>query len=319
MLRGTFVLVVLLGITGALIGWLRGVQQADTSYAPRIATRTWSADGPAVAFDDAHWNDYTASRGYAPFAKLLASDGYSIISKGNVASPQVLDTARVVVIANPLGFRGLVRQVGQVVGINLDALAADAFSDSEADRIETWVREGGSLLLVADHVPAGRAAQSLAERFGVTMYDGFVYDPEHSEPESPSMIVFSRENRTLGPHRIIEGTARADAVNRVVTFTGQALDGPPHATKLLMFSGTAYQMTRAKGGPEDRVSVAGLAQAVAMTHGRGRVVVIGDAALLTSQVMSGGGETERIGLTWPNADNERFARHVMQWLSGAIQ
>jgi hypothetical protein len=65
--------------------------------------------------------------------------------------------------------------------------------------------------------------------------------------------------------------------------------------------------------------VAGLGQALAMPHGNGRVVVIGEAAMLTSQVMSGGGETERIGLTWPNADNERFARHVMQWLSGAVQ
>jgi hypothetical protein len=319
MLRGAFVLVVIVGITGALIGWLRGVQQADTAYTPRIATRTWTGQAPAVAIDDAHWNVHTASRGYAPFAKLLVSDGYRIIGSGNVASPQVLDSARVVVIANALGFRGVVRQLGQVAGINLDALGADAFSDAEADRIAAWVREGGSLLLVADHAPAGRAVQSLAERFGVTMYDGFVFDPEHSEPASPSLIVFSRDSRTLAPHPIIDGRSRGDVVNRVVTFTGQALDGPPQATKLLMFSGTAYQTARRNGGPEDRVSVAGLAQALAMPHGNGRLVVVGEAAMLTSQVVSGGGETERIGLTWPNADNERFARHVMQWLSGAVQ
>jgi hypothetical protein len=317
-LRGTFIVVVLLGITGALIGWLRGVQQADTSYTPRITMRTWTAGGPTVVIDDAHWNVHTGVRGYAPFAKLLASDGYSVIDKGNVASPQVLEKASVVVIANALGFRGVVRQLGQVVGVNLDALGADAFTDAEVERIETWVSEGGSLLLIADPVPAGRAVRSLAEQFGVTMYDGFVFDPGHSELASPSHIVFSRANRTLAPHPIIEGRSRAEAIDRVVTFTGQALDGPPHATKLLMFSGTAYQTAKNKA-TEDRVSVAGLGQALAMTHGRGRVVVVGDAALLTSQVMSGGGETERIGLTWPNADNERFARHVMRWLSHAVQ
>jgi hypothetical protein len=319
MLRGAFFSVVLIGIVVALMGWLRGVQQADTSYTPRITTRTWTGGGPTVVIDDAHWNVHTGVRGYAPFAKLLVSDGYSVIDRGNVASPQVLDSARVVVIANALGFRGVVRQLGQVVGINLDALGADAFTDAEVGRLENWVSAGGSLLLVADHVPAGRAVRSLAERFGVTMYDGFVFDPEHSEPQSPSLIVFSRDNRTLAPHPIIEGRSRVDSVNRVVTFTGQALDGPPHATKLLMFSGTAYQTARNKAAPEDRVSAAGLAQALAMTHGRGRVVIIGEAALLTSQVMSGGGETERIGLTWPNADNERFARHVMQWLSDAVK
>jgi hypothetical protein len=318
MLRGTFVVVVIFGVSGALVGWLRGVQQADPAYTPRISARTWSGGGPAVAIDDAHWNVHTATRGYAPFAKLLASDGYSIISSGNVASAQVLDNARVVVIANALGFRGVVRQLGQVAGVNLDALAADAFSDVEADRLESWVRDGGSLLLVADHVPAGRAVRSLAERFGVTMHDGFVFDPEHSEPDSPSLLVFARASRTLAPHPIIDGRSRGDAVDRVVTFTGQALEGPPHATKLLMFSGTAYQTTTPNAGPEDRVSVAGLGQALAMTHGNGRLVVVGESAMLTSQVTSGGGETERIGLTWPNADNERFARHVMQWLSRAV-
>lgn len=316
MARGTVTVVVLVVVTGTLIAWFRGAQQADPAYTPRIGARTWAAEGPTVAIDDAHWNGHTASRGYAPFVKLLASDGYRIIGTGNVATPEVLDTAGVVVIANALGFNGVVRQVARVAGMDLDALGSDAFTDAEAQRLETWVREGGSLLLVADPTPAGRAVQSLAELFGVTMYDGVVSDPEHSEPESSSLIVFSRESRTLGSHPIVDGRSEADSVDRVVTFTGQALDGPPHATKLLMFSGNAYQQPAADSGPEDRVSVAGLGQAVAFAHGNGRVVVLGDAALLTSQVMSGA-EGERIGLTWPNADNERFARHIMQWLSRA--
>lgn len=317
MIRGAVKVVLLLTATAGLIWWVRGVQQADPSYTPRIGGRTWPAEGPAVAIDDAHWNGHTAARGYGPFVKLLASDGYRVIHGGNVASPEILGSARVVVIANALGFRGVVRQLGQLARINLDALASDAFSDAEAARIEAWVREGGSLLLVADESPAGRAVQSLAGLFGVKMYDGAVSDPEQSEPEAQSLIVFSRETRTLGSHPIIAGASQADEVDRVVTFTGQALDGPAHASKLLMFSGTAYQSVRASGSAEDRVSVAGLAQALALTHGHGRVVVLGDAALLTSQVMSGGRDAAKIGLTWPNTDNERFARHIMQWLSRA--
>jgi hypothetical protein len=318
MLRTATIVVMLIAVAGALFAWLRGVQQADPSYSPRIAARTWMSDGPAVAIDDAHWNVQTASRGYGPFVKLLASDGYSVIDTGNVASPQVLGSARVVVIANALGFRGVVRQLGQAAGIDLDALGADAFTDAEIGRLEAWVREGGSLLLVADQTPAGRAVQSLAELFGVTIYEGMVSDPEHSEPESASAIVFSRASKTLAPHAIVNGRSSVDAVDRVVTFTGQALEGPAHATKLLMFSGTAYRAATADARPEDRVSVAGLGQALAIEHDKGRVVVLGDAALLTSQVMNrDSGELARIGLTWPNTDNERFARHIMQWLSRA--
>jgi hypothetical protein len=318
MLRVAAIVLVLLAVTATLATWLRGGQQADPSYTPRIAARTWANDGPAVAIDDAHWNMHTASRGYGPFVKLLASDGYSVIDGGNVASPQVLGSARVVVIANALGFRGLLRQVGRVVGVDLDALGADAFTDTEIGRIESWVREGGSLLLVVDQAPAGRAVRSLAELFGVTIYDGVVYDPEHSERASVSAIVFSRASKTLASHAIVNGRTSTDAVNRVVTFTGQALDGPVHASKLLMFSGTAYRAADANTQPEDRISVAGLGQALAIDHGDGRVVVLGDAALLTSQIMNDASdEAARIGLAWPNTDNERFARHIMQWLSRA--
>jgi hypothetical protein len=45
-------------------------------------------------------------------------------------------------------------------------------------------------------------------------------------------------------------------------------------------------------------------------------VLLGDAAVLTSQVTAAVGETQRMGLQWPNSDNERFARHIMRWLSG---
>jgi hypothetical protein len=315
MKKPLFILLLLVGITATLIYWLRGVQQADPGYVPQQKTRAWTAGGVTVAIDDAHWNVHTAVKGYAPFAKLLLADGYTVVDRGNVASAEILAAARVIVVANALGFRGVVQQVAQVAGVSLDALAGDAFADAEADRIEAWVNDGGSLLLVADHAPAGRSVASLAERFGVSMHDSFVFDPEHSEPGAPSLLLFTRESRTLGEHPIINGFGAGDPVRRVVTFTGQAIDGPPNATKLLMFSGTAYEVKHRDAAPEDRTSVAGLAQGLAFEHGRGRVVVMGEAAVMTSQILSGGGSTERIGLAWPNSDNETFTRYVVRWLA----
>ncbi len=317
MTRAALALIVLLGATASLMWWVRGAQQADPSYVPRVESPMWTASGPPVAIDDGHWNLYSAARGYAPFVNLLAADGYELIDGGNAADADVLEAARIVVVSDALGLRGVIRHVGQIGGLHLEGLGADAFTDAEANRIEQWVRKGGSLLLAADHAPAGRAVQSLAERFGVTLSDGFVVDPEQSEPGSPSFIVFQRQNRTLASHPIIDGRSASEAINRVVTFGGQALDGPAQAAKLLMFSGTAYQTARPGGNLEDRQSVAGLGQALALTHGSGRVVVVGEAALLTSQILSEGEMTQRVGLAWPNADNERFVRHIMRWLSHA--
>jgi hypothetical protein len=303
----------------ALVVWVRNFSQADTGYVPRIATRMWPSGGPVVAIDDAHWNEYTATRGYVPFAKLLQEDGYVVVTRGNVASANVLASAKVVVIANALGFRGVIRQVGRLAKMNLEGLAADAFSDAEVAALESWVSNGGSLLLVADSTPAGRAVQSLAERFGVTMRDRMVFDPDHADRGETSNIVFTQASRTIGSHQLIGPPGRPASVDRVVTFDGQALEGPPHAVKLLMFSGTAYETTWPNPGPDARTPVPGLAQALLLYHGKGRVVVLGDAELLTSRIQNPTGMAERIGLQWAGSDNEQFVRRIMGWLSGAVE
>lgn len=317
MRRAFLLLLLLLTLVVGLMYWLLGFHVSDPGYAPASAIRTWPpGGGPTVAIDDAHWNLQTATRGYVPFVKLLTADGYTVIDTGNAASRDILDSVRIAVIANALGLRGVLRQVGMLAGYRLDALAADAFTPIETDRLEAWVRDGGSLLIAADPAPAGRSMQSLAARFGVTMNDAFVYDPEHSESQDGTVLVFSRESGLLGSHPIINGRGSHDAVRRVVTFTGQALEAPGHATRLLVFSRTAYESSQRETNPTERKGVGGLAQALAFEHGRGRVVILGDAAVLTSQVTTAVGETLRMGLQSPNSDNERFARHIMLWLSG---
>lgn len=305
-------------IIAGLVFWLRTVQQADTAYVPRVTTPMWTGRGPTVAIDDAHWNSYTATRGYSPLTKLLQTDRYTVIESGSAASPDVLAKAKVVIIANALGFRGVVRQVGQLARINLNGLAADAFSDPEVEQLDAWVQNGGSLLIAADPTPAGRAIRSLAERFGVRMRDAMVFDPEHSEEDDQTIIIFTREGRTLAQHPIAGAPGTAGSVDRVVTFGGQALEGPVHATGLLVLAGTAYELDRPNGTADDRRPVPGLAHALALHHGRGKVVVLGDADLITSRVRAVGPGNERIGLQWRNGDNEMFTRRMMGWLAGAV-
>jgi len=63
--------------------------------------------------------------------------------------------------------------------------------------------------------------------------------------------------------------------------------------------------------PKFKEQPAGPLQGAAMTVGRGRVVVLGEAAMLTAQVDGG----QRFGMNLTGIDNRQFALNVMHWLS----
>jgi hypothetical protein len=62
-------------------------------------------------------------------------------------------------------------------------------------------------------------------------------------------------------------------------------------------------------------SAAGLAQGVALEFSKGRVVVLGEAAMLTSQVARSGGRVFHFGMSRASMDNRQLALNVMHWLS----
>jgi hypothetical protein len=64
--------------------------------------------------------------------------------------------------------------------------------------------------------------------------------------------------------------------------------------------------------------VAGRAQGVALSHGKGRVVIVGEAAMFSAQILSEDGqEDEAFGMNTPGNDDKRFVLNVFHWLSGA--
>ncbi|MFT3916713.1 MAG: hypothetical protein QM704_22315 [Anaeromyxobacteraceae bacterium] len=132
----------------------------------------------------------------------------------------------------------------------------------------------------------------------------------------------------MGHHPILEGRTPDERVDRVVTFTGSALAAPPPAAPLLVLSPTAADMVVQRivvehGWLDDRTRITlhgpvptrGNAQAAAVEAGRGRVVVFGEAAVLTAQVERASG---RFGLDWPGAHNRRLALNVVRWLGGVL-
>ena len=145
----------------------------------------------------------------------------------------------------------------------------------------------------------------------------------------------------LGDHAITRGRDKAERINRVTTFTGQSLVGPPGSKGLLVLSPSAADLplspdARREASPEalrkaDTVSVVstpgavtavGRFQGVAFGFGRGRVVVLGDGAMFGSQFVLGadarrmGKDRLRIGLNRPDLDdNQQFALNVLRWLA----
>jgi hypothetical protein len=53
-----------------------------------------------------------------------------------------------------------------------------------------------------------------------------------------------------------------------------------------------------------------------MQFGKGRVVVIGEAAMLTAQVV--GSARLPLGMNYPGNDNRQLALNIMHWLTGAL-
>ena len=99
--------------------------------------------------------------------------------------------------------------------------STSAFTKPECDAVYEWVGRGGSLFLIADHGPMGDAAAPLAQRFGVTLGNGFVFDTnyENFTDSDPTELVFSEQNHLLGKHAITLGRDSSEGLHKLVAFT----------------------------------------------------------------------------------------------------
>lgn len=300
-------------------------QTSDPDFDASVENPAYPADGPVVVIDEAHANFHTATGRYRPFAELLRSDGYTVIAGTTALDRAMLDGVGVLVISNALPPSG-------------SAPGTPALTERESDAVEGWVRDGGSLLLIADHAPFGSAAESLARRFGVTMGKGWVWDFRENGTSIETRFVTSRENGLLGSHPVLRGRDASEEVTVLKAFSGQSLGIPPGAAVLMQLSETSRE-TRNRADLEairaavterapsvDAVveelsgPVGGRAQGIALTFGAGRVVVLGEAAMLSAQVSRRGDPPTRapMGMNVPGSDNRQFVLNTLHWLSGLL-
>ena len=288
----------------------RAQQVPDSAFAPTIARPAFAPGaGPVVLVDEAHTNFHTTDGRYYAFAQLLRRDGYVVRGLREPFTRQSLGSARVLVIANALHARN---------ESEWSLPTPSAFSAAEIAAVEAWVRQGGSLLLIADHMPFPGAADSLAAAFGIAFGNGFAMD----SAEENSRFRFSRANGRLAEHAVTRGRGPEERVDSVDSFTGQAFrvtgaDAQPLLTlapgTVLLLPQVAWQFSAAT----PREPAGGLLHGAVLRHGRGRVAVFGEAAMFSGQLA--GPNRRPMGMNDPTApQNVQFLLNVMHWLTGVL-
>lgn len=301
----------LLGVLSALYAL---PQLSDPNFNARVVGPSYTSAHPVILFDEAHQNFHTSSGRYKPFADLLANDGYKIVPNTYKFQRELLGGGQILVIASAQG----ANETGD----------APAFTDNECDAVRDWVNTGGSLLLITDIYPTGSAAENLAGRFGVEMSKGFTEDPVNHISNKPGVLFFTRAHNLIGEHPIMEGRNPQERINKVITYVGQSLKGPEGGAPLLKLSDTAVDRvpevveTENPDGPpqktikySDPVPAIGRMQGVAFKYGQGRVVVLGEAGVLSAQIRGEGA----FGMNDQRADNRQLTLNIMHWLSGLIE
>ena len=299
-------------LVGIAAGPAPAQQVPDMGFNPQVEKPQYQADrGPRVLIDAAHLNFHTADGGYAPFAKLLRLDGYRVGSNSELFTAPALASADVLVIANAM------HKQSEQDFAPLPSLPA--FTDTEIAEVEKWVRAGGALLLIADHMPLAGHAETLAAAFGVRFQNGFARDAA-----GRGTITFTRSAGTLADSRIANGRSAAERVDSITAFTGQAfrIDPKVDAEPLLVLAkGSQLLLPEVAFKFSDstpRIPADYLLQGAIVRHGKGRVAFFGEAAMFSAQLA--GPDKVPMGMNAPIArDNPRFALNVMHWLTGALE
>ena len=168
-------------------------QQADATFEPYKRTATYTANvSPVVRVDEAHHNFLNINNRFKPFAQVLLSDGVTVESNKVSFSQQALKNVDILVIANALDKKRS----------NWQPPFNQALTNEEVTDVVEWVRNGGSLFLIADHAPFPKVIESLATGLGFTFTNGHV-----------KATLFNKSTGTLVSHAVtyVESYAHEDA------------------------------------------------------------------------------------------------------------
>ncbi len=301
--------VILYVISFGLFSGIYAQQVADTAYKPVIANPAYqSGKGPVVFIDEGHHNFHTKEARYKAFSNLLERDGYAVKGYQGEFARTKLANGKILVISNALNEKNVQ---------DWTLPNPSAFTVSEIEHVRQWVLDGGSLFLIADHMPMAGAARDLAAAFEFEFSNGFVFDTASRGP-----AFFKTADGTLVESPITKGRDEHERVRQIVTFTGQAFKIPDDAMPVLVFDeryvnflpDTAWVFSEST----PRINVGGWSQGAYKQSGKGRIVVFGEAAMFSAQLA--GPNRVKAGMNHEVAkENYQLLLNIIHWLDGKIQ
>ena len=272
-------------------------QVIDTAFRVPVVRPAFAlGTGPMVLIDQSHFNSIDSTR-YRPAIDLLRRDGYVVETLTGALTRSTLARARILVsFLYGSSARAAIARLRQQ---NPGLTNIGAFTDAEVATVRDWVEAGGSFLLAVDHQPAPLAAAALAGSLGVHFLNGIAFiDPS-------ARLIFRRADGTLLDHPITQG------IEQVATFGGSAFRLERQGEPLLVL-GADVRMYFASDSTE--IAVNGWLQGAALTVGKGRVVVFGEAGMFTAQSNASGNP---MGMNAAIArQNPQLLLNAVHWLGG---
>lgn len=261
--------------------------------------------GPVVLIDEAHNNFHTAVSTYLPFANLLKQDGYVVKrAKGKITTGFLSQgTIFVIADAQPPFKRG----------------DPPTFSEGEIYILNDWVKKGGALFVITDHMPDPGAIADLALSFGIEVSNGYVM--QGPPPGRPGPTLFQKNDGSLADHFLIEGRGPDEQVRRVATFAGSAFRCEEGFDAILILgdgfrSWMPEEYNKFPPGTPN-IDVSGWYQGGVRAYGEGRIAFFAEAAMFTAQVFDNG--RIKAGMNHPlGNDNARLLLNILHWLSGLL-
>ncbi|WP_296597449.1 DUF4350 domain-containing protein [Phenylobacterium sp.] len=282
--------------------WSQAVANSETDLSVAHPAYPTGA-GPVVALDEGHHNYHTLEGRYAPFAAVLRHDGYRVSALRGEFSAAKLSTVRVLVIANALAPSN---------AQSWKLPTPSAFAPAEIAAVQAWVKGGGALFLIADHMPFAGAATDLAKAFDFAFENVAAVKGDGRTPE-----IFTPGDGTLVESPITRGSGRAAPVSEAQTFTGSAFRAPAGAIPILRLDegwALLYPSEWAKFDPETprRAATRDDLRAAALVYGKGRIVVVSEAAMFTNQLVKGA----PYGFGQPSArQDKQLLLNIVEWLT----
>lgn len=277
----------------------------DNAFDVSVSDPKLTTIKPNVLFDEAHKNHHQIKTTYKPFATLIENDGCSVKSTGKPIENTVLKITDIFIVAAAMGKE--------------DPGDKSPFTGDEANLLEQWVNDGGSLLLITEHFPFGLAMSPVLNNFGVQVHNGYTEDTLLNNKEVRDALLFTKSKGNLNATHPI-----TDKVERLNTFTGSSVKGDSTWTQLLMFTPNAQNFNvkvdvKKEGGDiitsvqyADFYSAKGFSQGICKQYGKGKIVVLAESAFLTAQLDKNG---NRYGMNSPGEDNKQFVLNLIRWLA----